>query len=134
MGIADIYRFLCEFEQLDTPDWLKETLSQGDAAAVISQAAESGRCSVCTKSMDLFVHLYGREAGNHALKLLATGGVYLGGGIAPKILARLKLPAFLDAFFAKGRMESLMRSMPVRVILNDRAALFGAALAAANAS
>ena len=83
--------------------------------------------------MDLFVHLYGREAGNHALKLLASGGVYLGGGIAPKILARLKQSAFLDAFFAKGRMESLMRSMPVRVILNDKAALYGAALAAAHA-
>jgi glucokinase len=131
MGIADIYRFLCDLEQLDPPLWLQETLSQGDAAAAISQAAENGRCSLCAKTMDLFVHLYGREAGNHALKLLATGGVYLGGGIAPKILTRLRQSAFLDAFFAKGRMEPLMRSMPVRVILNDRAALYGAALAAA---
>ena len=67
---------------------------------------------------------------DNRVKLLATGGVFLGGGIAPKILERLKKPAFLNAFFAKGRMEALMRSMPVQVILNDRAALYGAALAA----
>ncbi len=112
---------------------LREDLHSGDAAAAISRAADSGRCAACEKTMELFVHLYGREAGNHALKVMATGGVYLGGGIAPKILRRLQKPEFLAAFFSKGRMEPLMRSMPVRVILNDRAALYGAALAAAQA-
>ena len=131
MGIADIYRFLCHHEDANTPPWLREELHSGDAGAAISRAADSGRCSICNRTLELFVHLYGREAGNHALKVMATGGVYLGGGIAPKILQRLQEPEFLAAFFSKGRMEPLMRSMPVRVILNDRAALYGAALAAA---
>ncbi len=133
MGIADIYRFLCYHEGANTPPWLREELHSGDAAAAISRAADSGRCATCDKAMELFVNLYGREAGNHALKVMATGGVYLGGGIAPKILRRLQKPEFLATFFSKGRMEALMRSMPVRVILNDRAALYGAALAAAQA-
>jgi glucokinase len=76
---------------------------------------------------DLFVAVYGAEAGNLALKVLATGGVYLGGGIAPKILPRLRGPAFLEAFTAKGRMRDLLGAIPVRVVLNDRAALLGAA-------
>jgi glucokinase len=81
--------------------------------------------------MELFIHLYGVEAGNHALKIMATGGVYIGGGIAPKILDKLKGPAFMQAFQSKGRMESLMRDMPVKVILNERTALYGPAVFAA---
>ncbi len=133
MGIADIYRFLCYHKGASPPPWLRKELHSGDAAAAISRAADSGRCANCDKAMELFVNLYGREAGNHALKVMATGGVYLGGGIAPKILRHLQKPEFLTAFCSKGRMEALMRSMPVRVILNDRAALYGAALAAAQA-
>jgi len=133
IGIADIYRFLCHHLGADTPPWLREQLERGDAGAAISEAAQSSRCEICERTMDLFVQLYGREAGNHALKVMATGGVYLGGGIAPKILRRLRKPEFLAAFFAKGRMEPLMRNMPVRVILNDRAALYGSTLSAAAA-
>ena len=80
------------------------------------------------EALELFVHLYGVEAGNHALKIMATGGVYLGGGIAPKILEKLKGPLFMEGFLNKGRMRSLLEAMPVRVILNDRTALYGPAL------
>ena len=130
MGIANIYQFLCHYKSVEIPGWLAAEIEQDDAAAAVSRAAEAGRCALCEKAMNLFVRLYGREAGNHALKVMATGGVYIGGGIAPKILERLKEPAFLENFFAKGRMEPLMRNMPVRIILNDRAALFGPAVAA----
>ena len=106
----------------------------GDRAAVIALAARAAACALCGEALDLFVHCYGVEAGNHALKIMATGGVYLGGGIAPKILDKLEEPTFLQGFRAKGRMASLMRAMPVKVILNDRAALFGAALYAADAA
>jgi glucokinase len=77
--------------------------------------------------MDLFVSIYGAEAGNLALKIMATGGVYLGGGIAPKMLSKLSGPLFMQAFTAKGRMQALLESMPVMVITNDQIALLGAA-------
>jgi glucokinase len=77
------------------------------------------------------VHLYGVEAGNLALKIMATGGFYIGGGIAPKILKPLSSGGFMAAFCAKGRMRPLLEQIPVRVILNDRTALFGPAIVAA---
>jgi glucokinase len=83
------------------------------------------------QTLDLFVSLYGAEAGNLALKVLATGGVFLGGGIAPKIIRKLQDPIFLTAFTAKGRMKPLLQAIPVRVILNDKTALLGAARFAA---
>ncbi|MGD0266490.1 MAG: glucokinase, partial [Candidatus Methylomirabilota bacterium] len=82
---------------------------------------------LCAQALDLFVWLYGAEAGNLALKVMATGGVFLGGGIAPRIIRKLEEPAFLNAFTAKGRMKPLLQAMPVRVILNDKTALLGAA-------
>src|SRR6267142_2016877 len=103
----------------------------GDPAAVISRAALDGRCELSSRALDLFVSLYAAEAGNFALKVLATGGVYLGGGIAPKILTRLRGPAFMRAFSDKGRMQELLESMPVWVILDDETALLGAARYAA---
>ena len=83
------------------------------------------------KALDLFVAAYGDEAGNLALKMMATGGVYLGGGIAPRIVKKLKEPGFMNAFTDKGRLAPLLRTMPVRVITNDKTALFGAARCAA---
>ena len=82
---------------------------------------------LCEQALDLFVSIYGAEAGNLALKLMATGGVYLGGGIAPKMLAKLSGPLFMQAFTGKGRMQALLESMPVMVITNDQIALLGAA-------
>ncbi len=85
----------------------------------------------CVQALDIFVSIYGAEAGNLALKTMATGGVYLGGGIAPKILSKLEQPAFMKAFATKGRMSHLLASIPVKVILNDKTALIGAARCAA---
>ncbi len=127
MGIGHLYEFLLNWHQATTPDWLAAELATGDRAAVVATAAAAGRCPLCRETMDLFFHLYGREAGNMGLKHLALGGVYLGGGIAPKNLEALSASRFLDGFFAKGRMEPLMRRMPVRVILSGDTPLLGAA-------
>ena len=128
MGIANLYEFLLEYRQAATPDWLAAEIAvAGDTAAAVSAAAAAGRCPVCVETMDLFFHLYGREAGNAGLKHLALGGVYLGGGIAPKNLEGLRNSRFLQGFFGKGRMKSLMRRMPVKVILRPETPLLGAA-------
>ena len=110
------------------PSWLAAEMAAGDAAGAVSGAALGGRDPLCNEALDLFVHLYGVEAGNHALKIMASGGVYIGGGIAPKIIERMKGPGFMEAFLAKGRMRPLMEAMPVRIILNDRTALYGPAM------
>ena len=132
MGLVNIFGFLCEHRGAQAAPWLVEEMRSGDGAAAISRAALAGRCLISDEALDLFVHLYGVEAGNQALKLMATGGVFIGGGIAPKIMERLKGPAFIQGFRAKGRMEPLMREIPVKVILNDRTALYGPALYAAD--
>ena len=100
---------------------------RGDPAAAISSAALAAACELCVEALDIFVQIYAAEAGNLALKMLATAGVYIGGGIAPKILDELKNPAFLEAFLAKGRMKPLLEAIPVLVILNENTALRGAA-------
>ncbi len=107
-------------------------MREGDPAAAISAAAQQQRDAICVETLGLFVHLYGAEAGNLALKIMATGGLYIGGGIAPKILQQLQNGGFIDAFCAKGRMRDLLERIPVRVILNDETALQGAAAYAAN--
>ncbi|MCG6861325.1 MAG: glucokinase [Chromatiaceae bacterium] len=127
MGIANIYRFLLEWHGAVSSGPLQEAMEAGDESAAIAAAAADGSCSICAETMQLFADLYGREAGNLALKHMAVGGVYLGGGIAPKNLDLLRRGPFLNAFFDKGRMETLMRQMPVKVILEQRVPLFGAA-------
>lgn len=126
-GLENIYRFLHSYEQTLMPDWLQREAETKGLAPAISAAALSDHDATSREALDLFVRLYGREAGNHALKLMATGGVYLGGGIAPGILDHLKQGGFMRAFLDKGRMRPLMESMPVWVILNDKASLLGAA-------
>ena len=116
-----------------SPWWLADEMAADDPAAVISKAALNGSCDICVHAMDIFVSVYGSEAGNLALKVLATGGVYIGGGIAPKIVEKLIEPTFMEGFVDKGRMRYLMEEIPVRVILNDTAALLGAARVAASA-
>ena len=101
--------------------------SDQDRAPEISRAALAGTNPVASQALDLFVSAYGAEAGNLALKMFATGGVYLGGGIAPHIIERLRTGGFMEAFLDKGRMRPLLESMPVRVVMNDRTALRGAA-------
>lgn len=128
-GLVSLHEFLCLTRNISVPD----NLRQGDAAAAIANAALAERDEVCVDALDWFVRLFGAEAGNLALKVMSRGGLYLGGGIAPKILARLNSATFLSAFFNKGRMQALLQAMPVSVILNERAALYGAALYAAAA-
>ncbi|HZQ25370.1 MAG TPA: glucokinase [Terriglobales bacterium] len=130
-GLVNVYRFLRDTRHEDEPEWLTQEMAHGDAAAAISHAALNGKFAVAEQALDLWVSIYGAEAGNLALKILATGGVFLGGGIAPKILPKLSGPLFMQAFVSKGRMQPLLESIPVKVVTNDRAALLGAALCAA---
>jgi len=126
-GLRNIYRFLRDSRQLGESPAVVEGMQSGDASAVIARAALDGICPLCEQALSLFVSFYGAEAGNLALRTLATGGLYIGGGIAPKIIERLKGPEFMLAFTAKGRLCPLLEKIPVQVILNDRAALLGAA-------
>ena len=126
-GLVNIYHYLRDSGSAE-PLWLREEMSKaGDAAAVISRVALEGRSELCVRALDLWAASFGAEAGNLALKALATFGVYLGGGIAPKILPKLSDGTFLSAFRDKARLAPLLEAIPVRVILNDKAALYGAA-------
>jgi len=130
-GLYNIYQFLRDTERAEEPDWLGESISQGDPPAVITRAALDGRSELCDHTLDLFVSIFGAKAGNVALEFMATGGLFIGGGIAPKIIEKLEESTFMDAFVAKGRMESLLKLIPIRVIMNDKTALLGAARYAA---
>lgn len=132
-GLVNIYRFLRDTQGGDEPAWLAEELKQADPAAVISQAALAHRSPLCEQALDLFIALFGAEAGNMAMNYMATGGIWLGGGIPVKILSRLKTTeVFMNAFLDKGRLRNQLLEMPVRVILNDRTGLLGAARHAAD--
>lgn len=126
-GLHNIYTFLRDTGHSEEPGWLHERLQHQDPPAIISSLALQKQADICVQALDLFVTLYGAEAGNVALKLMATGGIFVGGGIAPKIVEKLTDGAFMQAFRAKGRMQALLETIPVRVIRNDQAALFGAA-------
>ncbi len=126
-GLVAVHAFLREHRRAPAPAWLADEIEEGDAAAAVSGAALENRDAIAVEALDLFVRCFGAEAGNLALKVLATGGVYLGGGIAPKLLERLRAPDFLEAFRAKGRMRPLLEAMPVTVVLDEDAGLLGAA-------
>ncbi|MBI4161325.1 MAG: glucokinase [Acidobacteria bacterium] len=127
-GLVSLYRFLRDTGRGEEPEWLAEEMGRDDPAAAISAAALEGRSVLCERALELFVELLAAEAGNLALKVMATGGVYLGGGIVPRIAAWLTRPIFLQAFTAAGRMRPLLEAMPVRAILNQKVAILGAAL------
>jgi len=126
-GLVNVYQFFRDTHRGDEPAWLTEEFAHGDVAAAISRAAVSGKSPLAEHALDLWISIYGAEAGNLALKLMATGGVYLGGGIAPKLASKLAGPLFMQAFHSKGRMQPLLESIPVKIITNDKIALFGAA-------
>jgi glucokinase len=126
-GLVNVYRFLRDTRRGDEPAWLTDELTQGDQAAAISRAAVGGKAPLAEQALDSWISIYGAEAGNLALKIMATGGVFLGGGIAPKLVNKLAGPLFMQAFLSKGRMQPLLESIPVKVITNDKIALFGAA-------
>jgi len=128
MGLTAIYQFLREVRGMEEPAWLTEKLAAvHDPNSVITEMALSAKSEICEKALDMFVSAYGAEAGNLALKVLAVGGLYVGGGIAPRIIEKLKDGTFMKAFTDKGRMSQLLVNTPVRVILESRAALLGAA-------
>ncbi len=127
MGLHSIYEFLRDSARAHEEPWLAQAIREGDPGAEIAQAALTDRSALALQTLELFVSLYGAEAGNLALKLNAKGGVYVGGGIAPKILGKLKQGAFMQSFLAKGRMRPIVAAMPVHVILNDTVGLLGAA-------
>ena len=126
-GLRQYLSFLKDTGRGEEPKWLAEEMLHHDPAATISKTALEGKSALCEQALDLFISVYGAEAGNLALKLMTMGGIYLGGGIAPKILSKLSGPLFMESFLGKGRMKPLMESMPVRVITNDKIALLGAA-------
>ncbi len=130
-GLVNVYQFLRDTGKAEEPAWLAGLMRHGDPAPIISQHALEGKCLLCLQALEIFVSLYGAEAGNLALKVMATGGVYLGGGIAPKIIQKLKEAEFMNAFTAKGRMRPLLQDIPVKVIMNPKTALLGAARHAA---
>ncbi len=118
-------------EELDEESaWLAARVQAEDPAAVITECALNRTSAICGQALGLFVCLYGAEAGNLGLKTLATGGVFVAGGIAPKILPALTRETFLDSFLAKGRLQPVLASMPVRVVVSGTIALLGAARAA----
>ena len=130
-GLVNVYEFLCEREQQSGSKGLAAPPSGVDAAAAISTAALNGSDRLAEQALDLWISVYGAEAGNLALKAMATGGIFLGGGISPKILAKLAGPLFMRTFLDKGRLRPLLEAIPVQVITNDKAALLGAARCAA---
>jgi len=127
MGLTNVYEFLREVRGVEEPAWLAERLTHGDPNAVITELALAAKSEICEKTLDMFVSAYGAESANLALKMLSVGGLYVGGGIAPRILEKLKDGTFMKAFTDKGRLSQLLVNMPVRVILESRAALMGAA-------
>jgi glucokinase len=127
-GLGNVYEFLRDTGRESEPDLLKDAREAGDPHAAIAEA--DGKAAIATRALDLFVSIYGAEAGNLALRYMATGGVYVAGGIAPKLRARFEDGRFLAAFRAKGRLSPLLRDTPVKLVLNERTALLGAALLA----
>ncbi len=126
-GIENIFEFLVNtYREKPNPDVL-ERMTHEDDAAVITSAALAETCPACIRTMQMFVSLYGAEAGNLALKLMSVGGMYIGGGIAPKILPLLDSDTFRNAFTHKGRLSSVIDNVPVYVIKTKKAPLFGAA-------
>lgn len=126
-GLVNVYSWLRESGGYKEPSWLSRMLEGRDPARVISETALKGRSRLCAASLNMFASIFGAVCGNLALTGMTTGGVYLGGGIPPKILPVLKRDPFMKAFTDKGRFSDFMKKIPVRVIMNERAALLGAA-------
>jgi len=127
-GIRNIYDFLRDSHKAEEPASLREQISSArDASALIAQLALESKSAICVQTMDLFVSVLGAETGNCALRYMTTGGIFIGGIIAAKNVEKMKDPAFLQAFHDKGRMTSLLKDMPVKVIVNDDCGLIGSA-------
>jgi len=127
-GIKNIYDFLRDAHKADEPQWLKDQIGAApDPPAVISQLAQEGKAAICDQTLSIFVSIYGAETGNCALNFLSTGGIFIGGSVAAKIVPKMKDPVFMESFLDKGRMESLLKEIPVTIVLNDDSGIIGAA-------
>ena len=130
-GLVNVYEFLRDEGHGKESDEFAVILKNSDPAAAISRAAMDGTHPLAEKALDLWISVYGAEAGNLALKVMATGGLFLAGGISPKVLAKLTGPLFMQSFVDKGRLRPLMEAVPVHVVTNEKAGLLGAARCAA---
>jgi glucokinase len=129
-GIPNIYAYLKDSGYAEEPPWLAEQLAaaQDRTPIIMNKALEKeNACKLCVATLNIFVSILGAEAGNLALKALATGGVYIGGGIPPRIISYLDSEQFMQVFTHKGRLTPMLTRMPVHVILNPNIALLGAA-------
>jgi len=127
-GIKNIYDFLRDSHKAEEPEWLREQLSGApDPPALISQIALEGKAAICDQALSIFVRVFGAETGNCALNFMSTGGIFLGGSIAAKIVPKMKDPVFLESFLDKGRMEVILKDMPIKIVANDDTGLIGAA-------
>lgn len=127
-GIPNIYSFLKDSGYAAEPEWLAKKLAQADdPTPIIAQAGLTGKCKLCAATLNTFVSILGAEAGNLALKVWSTGGVYLGGGIPPRIVPYVQEERFMPSFVKKGRFSDVLARMPVYVIMNPKTALLGAA-------
>lgn len=127
-GIKNIYDFLRDAGKAEEPEWLQKEMSAAkDAPALISQFAKERKAEICEQTFRIFVSIYGSETGSCALNFMTTGGIFIGGSIAAKNLDALRDPAFMKAFLDKGRMSSLLKDMPVKIVLNDDSGIIGAA-------
>jgi glucokinase len=129
-GLFNVYCFLRDTGFAEEPAWLAEQIHSGDKTAAVSMAALANKSALAVRALDMFVSVYGAMSGNLALLMMATGGLYVGGGIAPKLREKLADGSFMKAFTDKGRFSAVMASIPVHIILEDKTALFGAARAA----
>jgi glucokinase len=128
LGIPHIYDFIRQQTHIRPNPEIEEEIKQAvDPTPSIVNAGLSARCEVCAETLDVFTAILGAEAGNMALNTMARGGVYLGGGIPPRIVEKLKDGTFMASFVEKGRFSEMLSQIPVYVILNDKTALFGAA-------
>ncbi len=126
-GLQALFEFLVETGREALSPAVKGEMAKRDRSRVISEWGSSGRDGACTRALEWFLSLYGAEAGNMALKFLALGGFYVGGGIAPHLVQQMKRGAFHASFVDKGRFKELLESIPIWIVLNDNAALLGAA-------
>lgn len=126
-GLHDIFLWLKNSERYKEPAWLAQEIRKSDPAKIISEMAMTSKVPICVKALEIYVSIMGAVAGNLALTAMTNGGMYLGGGIPPKILPVLKSGIFMASFIDKGRFRNILEKIPVRVIMNEQAALLGAA-------
>jgi glucokinase len=127
-GIRNIYDFLRDTGKAEEPEWLRRQMdATPDSPPLISQLALEGKAAICDQALSIFVSIFGAETGNVALNFMSTGGIFIGGVIAAKIVPKMKDSMFMQAFLDKGRMETLLKDMTVRIIVNDDCGMIGAA-------